>query len=423
MPLIVPCQDLTAGLRLAEAFAWRGRVMLPGGKLLSADDVDVLRRKYPGVVLKVGDPVLDSLVEFEDDARDREAAATSRARVAAAVADVQQRLAGQSAHAGIDYAKSRAVVSDVMEFLSANPVSAAILDRNLDAAGPLAEHTGATFYLAMVLGSAVRDYVARERQRQTSAKDLSPAIAMNLLPLGLGAMFMDVGMMPLAHVFADGYALTDADRKLIRAHPQAGADLLPDSLPTGVKMVVRTHHENFDGSGYPAAMAGPSLHVFTRIARICDAFAAATGRRAFRGAKSPARAVWEMTAGPYRRCYDPVLMKVFSTLIQPFPIGARVQLADGRGAVVVRYNRRDPFRPTVVTAFAAGGDRLAQPEVLTPEDLAADRPTRLAAYAGEDLAFLHEGPAAAAATAGAGADELPPVDSKAFATLLEAAYP
>ena len=35
MPLIVPCQDLTAGMRLAEAFTWRGRVMLPGGKVLT----------------------------------------------------------------------------------------------------------------------------------------------------------------------------------------------------------------------------------------------------------------------------------------------------------------------------------------------------------------------------------------------------
>ena len=422
MPLIVPCQDLTAGMRLAEAFAWRGRVMLPGGKLLSGDDVDVLRRKYPGVVLKVGDPVLDSLVVFEDDAHDREAAVTARARVVATVAEVQQRLAGQSAHAGIDYARSRAVVSEVLEFLSANPVSAAILDRNLDAAGPLAEHTGATFYLAMVLGSAVRDYVARERQRQTSASNLSTEIATNILALGLGAMFMDVGMVPLSHVFAGDYRLTEADRKLIRAHPQTGAELLPDHLPAGAKMVVRTHHENFDGSGYPAAMAGPSLHVFTRIARICDAFAAATGRRAFRGAKSPARAVWEMAAGPYRRCYDPVLMKVFSTLIQPFPIGARVQLADGRGAVVVRYNRRDPFKPTAVVAFAADGSRLAQPEVLTPEDLAADRPTRIAAYAGEDLTDLHEKPVGDAAAPPA-TDDLPAVDTRAFATLLEAAYP
>ncbi|HEX8914752.1 MAG TPA: HD domain-containing phosphohydrolase, partial [Humisphaera sp.] len=310
MPLIVPCQDLTAGMRLAEAFVWKGRTMIPGGKVLTPDDLDVLRRRYPQVVLKVGDPLLDSLVEFEDDSRDREVACTARAKIVATVTEVHQRLSAQSAHGGIDHAKARSVVADVMEFLAANPVSAALLDRNLDAASPLAEHAGTAFYLSMVLGAAVRDYVCRERQRQTQARHLSGDIAMNLLPLGLGAMFMDLGMQPISHVFADGYELTDDDRRAIRDHPRAGADLLPDNLPTGVKMVVRTHHENFDGTGYPGGTAGPALHVFTRIVRIADAFAAATGRRAFRGAKSPARAIWEMSAGPVRRFYDPVLVKV-----------------------------------------------------------------------------------------------------------------
>jgi len=394
MPLIVPCQDLAPGMRLAEAFMLRGRTMLPGGKSLTAEDVEILQRKYADVVLKVGDPILDSLIEFDDDSADRQTANTARARIVATVTDVHQRLATQSAHGGIDYAKARSVVADVMEFLAQNPVSAALLDRNMDAGSPLAEHAGTVFYLSMVLGSAVRDYVIRERQRQTSASRLSGSIAMDLLPLGLGAMFLDIGMMPLSHVFNEGYVLTDADRQSIRQHPIVGADLLPNHLPTGVKMVVRMHHENFDGSGYPSAAAGATLHVFTRIARICDAFAAATGRRAFRGAKSTARTLWEMSVGPYQRCYDPVLIKVFASLIQPFPIGAKLKLADGTSAVVVRYNRRDPFKPALVLAFAADNSRLPKDQLrpLTPDDLTPDSPTRIRSYAGEDLEYLHDTP-------------------------------
>ncbi len=62
MPLLLTCQDLQIGMRLAEAFVWRGRVMLPGGKVLTDSDVEVLRRAYPNVSVKVGDPVLDGLV-------------------------------------------------------------------------------------------------------------------------------------------------------------------------------------------------------------------------------------------------------------------------------------------------------------------------------------------------------------------------
>ena len=417
MPLIVHCLDLTPGMRLSEAFIFKGRTMLPGGKVLTADDVSILGRKYPQSVMKVGDPVLDSLVEFDDDSKDREVAHTARTKIIAAVSDVHTRLAAQTAQGGIDFTKARAAVADVLEFLAANPVSAALVDRNIETGGPLAEHTGTAFYLTMVLGSAVRDYISRERQRQTLTGKLPGDIAMNLLPLGLGAMFMDVGMTPLLHVFEEGYALTPADRKAIFEHPRAGAEMLPESMPTGVKLIARTHHENFDGSGYPGALAGPTLHVFTRIVRIADAFAAATGRRAFRGAKSPARAIWEMSTGPYRRNYDPVLMRVFASLIQPFPIGAKVKLADGRVGVVVRYNKREPFRPSVIVGFAADGSRLmpAQVQKLSSEELGPQSPTRIVAYDGEDLSYLHEQAGIPAAPS--------VVTTAAFENVVEAAYP
>ena len=70
-------------------------------------------------------------------------------------------------------------------------------------------------------------------------------------------------------------------------------------MPSAAKMVVRWHHENFDGSGYPDRKPGSSLHVFVRIARICDAFDAATSEKFYKQAKSPVRALWEMTFGPY----------------------------------------------------------------------------------------------------------------------------
>ena len=172
-------------------------------------------------------------------------------------------------------------------------MSAALISRNGTEQGYLAEHAGNVFYLSMVLGAAVRDYVVRERQRQTSASNLTHAVAMDLLPLGLGAMFLDVAMTPLEHVFVPGYELSDEDRKLIYEHPSAGADMLPESMPSAAKMIVRWHHENFDGSGYPDKRPGSGLHVFVRIARVCDAFDAATSAKFYSGApKSPVRALW-----------------------------------------------------------------------------------------------------------------------------------
>lgn len=393
---------------------WFSRMMLPGGKVLTREDVDLLQRKYPEVMLKVGDPVLDSVAEFEDDSKEREVAQTVTTKISKCMSEVQERFSTRTSLASINFNAMRQSVSSVLDYLKNNPVGAALLTHN--ATSPesyLAEHAGNVFYLSMVLGSAVRDYVVRERMRQTAAQNLSTHIAMDLLPLGLGAMFIDVGMVPLEHIFRTGYELTAEDRAAIRLHPAKGADMLPDSLPAGVKMVVRTHHEQYDGSGYPDGTTGDRQHVFTRIARICDAYDAGTAERVYKKAKSPARVIWEMLAGPHKGCYDPILAKVFASLIQPFPIGARIKLADGRHAVVVRYNRKQPFCPQVIVAFDADNVRLPNEQLEGPLPLGDGNALRMASFNGEDLSFVY-------------AEHLDAVETPARvedASLFEMAYP
>jgi HD-GYP domain-containing protein (c-di-GMP phosphodiesterase class II) len=399
MPLLVSVMDLQVGMRLSEAFIWRGRIMLPGDKVLGIDEIDILRRKYPDQCMKVRDPVLDSLADFEDDSKERQVATTSTQRITQCMTDFQQRIGHQTDLGRLNFTAIRSTTASVIDYLKNNPVSAALLDRNAQHGSYLALHAGNVFYLSMVLGAAVRDYVIKERQRQTAASNLSYAIAMDLLPLGLGAMFMDVGMTALEYLFEPGYLLTDEDRKKIRQHPQAGADMLPDDLPAGVKTMVRMHHENYDGTGYPAGLKGANLHVFTRILRICDAFDAGTCTKAYAHAKSTSRVLWEMCAGPHQHCYDPVLTKVFMSIIQPFPIGARLQLTDGRQAVVVKYNRKQPFCPTAIIAFDESGARLEPGKMRGPLNIGEENELRLAAYAGEDLSYIYGSPLVAAASA------------------------
>jgi HD-GYP domain-containing protein (c-di-GMP phosphodiesterase class II) len=400
-------------MRLAEAFLFKGRMMLPGGKSITTDDVGILQRKFPDVMLKVGDPVLDSLVNFEDDRREREVAREVTQKIASVMGEVQQKFGQRANLSGLDFNGVQRTVTGVVDYLKDNPVSAALLTRGGSEQDYLAEHAGNVFYLCMVLGSAVRDYVVRERQRQTSASHLSHAVAMNLLPLGLGAMFLDIGMSGLQHIFAPGYELTTEDRQGIFNHPTVGADMLPESLPPLARLIVRSHHENFDGTGYPARKPGPGLHVFVRIARICDAFDAATSDKLYRKAKTAVRVLWEMSAGPYRKCYDPVLMKVFSGVIQPFPIGAKLKLVDGRTAVVVRYNRKAPFQPTVVVAFGPNGERLGPDQLMGPLNVGDGNALELQSFGEEDLAYMRD----------AVAPEPLTLDAAAFHELTDAAYP
>jgi HD-GYP domain-containing protein (c-di-GMP phosphodiesterase class II) len=390
MPLLLRCDELEPGMRLAEAIVYKERVLLTGGKRLTHADVDALKRRFPALHARVGDPILDEMVEFEDDGKERKVAATVKKKMAGAMSHVAERFSSQTSLTTMDISALHRSVLDVMDYLEKNPVSAALIARNLDSDSYLAEHAGSVFYLSMLLGAALRDYVAKERVRTSASPWLDPKISMDLVPLGMGAMLADIGMYPLRHLFEAGRPLSQEDRSAVLQHPVSGADMLPDDLHPLVRLIVRTHHENFNGTGYPEGRAGEKIHVFSRIIRIVDAYDAATASHAYQEAKSSARALWEMHKGPYRRLYDPVLMKVFVRLIQPFPIGARLRLRDGRYAVVVRYNRRDPFHPTVLVAFDVNGARLPQERLEGPLTLGEDRrELRIESFGDEPLSFLY----------------------------------
>lgn len=413
MPLLLRCAELEPGMRLHEALISRGRLLLNAGKVLSRADVEVLGRTHPEAWVRVGDPILDGVVEFEDDSREREVAATAQKTIAGAMSEVGQRFSARASLSTLNISAIHDSVSEVLRFLSENRVSAALLSRTLSSGSPTSEHAGNVFYLSMVLGCAVRDFVDIERQRKTDFRWLDRKISMDLLPLGLGAMLADVGMLPLQHLYASREPLSSEDRQAIREHPDTGADMLPAELSSTARVIVRTHHENFDGSGYPLGLTGDAIHVFGRIVRIADAFDAATARHVYREAKTPARALWEMTVGPYSQCYDPVLMKVFARLIQPFPVGAKLRLRDGRYAAVVRYNREEPFKPTVIIAFDVNGKRLPDSEVQGPVNLADRGDLRIQSFGEESLSYLY------GATA---ADELT-ITREDFSTLFEAVFP
>ena len=79
------------------------------------------------------------------------------------------------------------------------------------------------------------------------------------------------------------------------------------------------------------------------------------------------------------------MMTVFRRIIQPFPIGAKLRLTDGRYAVVVRHNRDDPLDPTVIVAFDANGKRLGQMESPAPLNQSG---LTVKSFEGEDLSYL-----------------------------------
>jgi putative two-component system response regulator len=106
----------------------------------------------------------------------------------------------------------------------------------------------------------------------------------------------------------------DADeRMVIETHSQVGFDILRDShselLRTGA-LIALTHHERFDGTGYPRGLKGTEIPIEGRLATIADVYDALTSDRVYRKAFSVEEAVEIMREGRGAQ-FDPELLDAF----------------------------------------------------------------------------------------------------------------
>jgi ribonuclease P protein subunit RPR2 len=127
--------------------------------------------------------------------------------------------------------------------------------------------------------------------------------------LEFGFLLHDIGKVavPDAILFKAG-RLSEEEYSLIAQHPVVGAEILRDVDFIGEgKLVVRHHHERWDGSGYPDGLAGEAIPLEARIITVCDAYNAMTTDRSYRAAL-PA----EMAAQELRDCagsqFDPAVV-------------------------------------------------------------------------------------------------------------------
>jgi putative two-component system response regulator len=107
--------------------------------------------------------------------------------------------------------------------------------------------------------------------------------------------------------------LTESERRVMQTHTEIGASILagsPSELMQAGETIAISHHEKWDGSGYPHQLAGVAIPLWGRICAIVDVFDALTSRRSYRQAVSDAQAV-EIMLPDLGRHFDPQLFGVF----------------------------------------------------------------------------------------------------------------
>jgi len=89
--------------------------------------------------------------------------------------------------------------------------------------------------------------------------------------------------------------LTEEEWRVIREHPVVSEDVLkPILVDKEILAMVRSHHERYDGSGYPDQIKGDNISIFAQIIAVADAYDAMTSPRAYRSALIKEAAIQEL---------------------------------------------------------------------------------------------------------------------------------
>lgn len=98
------------------------------------------------------------------------------------------------------------------------------------------------------------------------------------------ALIHDIGEIAMGReYFKENRILTAEEHLDMQRHPVIGEQqAAKEGLPRGVQLLVRWHHEWWNGNGYPDRLEGEQIPLAARILRAADTFAALTGERPFR---------------------------------------------------------------------------------------------------------------------------------------------
>jgi diguanylate cyclase (GGDEF)-like protein len=130
------------------------------------------------------------------------------------------------------------------------------------------------------------------------------------------ALLHDIGKLAVPeHILSKPGPLTQEEFQKVRIHPQVGADIIAAvPFPYPVAPLILSHHERWDGKGYPQGLAGADIPIGARILALVDYFDAVTTERPYHKALS-----YESAIGLLRheagRALDPRLVELFIEIL------------------------------------------------------------------------------------------------------------
>lgn len=287
----------------------------------------------------------------------------------------------------------RQIIMELVCELVANRDVACLTEQLIGGKAELFTHAANVAYLAVLIGIDLETYIVLQRQR------LGTEHARDITALGMGAMLHDIGKVgregedtPMHEPDTLDAQITDEQRGAYRDHVFAGYKMLSGTrAPASAMQVVLTHHQHWDGSGFPdmsaptrnrikGTQSGKDIHVFSRIvaaANLLENLLRDNGKK-----NPPAMALHALQDERFAGWLDPIVLDSVLRRVPPFPVGGEVKLNDGRSAVVIAPSIEQPCRPTV--RLLDEKERL--PDGRFPHmDLREHKETHIATFSGQPV--------------------------------------
>jgi len=140
--------------------------------------------------------------------------------------------------------------------------------------------------------------------------------AADAVEIQLAARLHDIGKVAVPDSLLDKpSSLTPEEVVLMDTHPLVGESILrPIAQLRNVAIIIRNHHERWDGAGYPDGLVGEHIPIGSRILALADTFDAMTSQRPYRGSLPAAKAREEI-AGHLGTQFDPTIGQTFIDMI------------------------------------------------------------------------------------------------------------